>query len=355
MNASVPTDNRVLASLQALRSPANIGLGVTSGVIMLLLLAGAARMVAADHSTLLALLVAVLALLIGLAGFCAISLRQLQTSRGISPSRFVEALTAGFAAAIKVALSMALLLAGVLVLLLVAGLLFLITQIPGIGPALNFVIFPLVALILGATLYAWGWIALPLTCVCACDGRSVLGSVATVMLVVRGRLLDVALRGILVALVSWLVVALAFYIVTLGVVTSQGVQGIVHVSSSHSAYGDMAGYGSMYGQAMGGLPGPLALVASAGVASLILYFLAISVGFVVYASGWVTIFNDCAGELDPAALEAQMRSQAGRVQRKAREAQARAAQMGKDHTAKSSQTSGLDADPTPPADPARDP
>lgn len=264
MNASASTDNRLLASLQAFRSPTNIALASGSGVIMLLLVLGAARLVATGHGMLLGFVVAMLAVLIGLAGFCATSMRQLQASRAIPPSRFVAAVIAGSAAAMKAALSMLLLFAGVLVLLLVAGLLFLVTQIPGVGPAVNFVIFPVVALVLGVTLYAWGWIALPLTCVCTCDGRSVLGSVATVMMVIRSRLLDVALRGILVALVSCLVVALAFYIVTLGVFASEGVQGIVHVSSSPSGYGAMSGYGSMHGQAMSGLPGPLALMQSGG-------------------------------------------------------------------------------------------
>jgi hypothetical protein len=187
--------------------------------------------------------------------------------------------------------------------------------------------------VVGVALYALLFIAVPLAAVAACNGRSVFGIVATTVLVIRSRLFDTALRGVLLNLMAAFVIVLAVLIVSLGVVTSGGLQQMVHIG--HAGYGQPGGYGNAmlgaFGGMGGGLLGALPGLRAAGASSLVLYFLAFSMGLVVYASGWVVIFNDTARDLDPAALEAQMRTQAERVQQKARAAQARAAQMAREH------------------------
>lgn len=330
-----------LSALEALRSPANLVLVALTAILALIVLALA--MTGFAHGGVgptFGLLMLVLAWLVGEAGYCGVTLRRLQISRGQLPTGVIGSATSGFFAAIKVLLAMLLLCVAVLILMLAASLLFLVTQIPGIGPALNYLVFPIVALIVGAALYALLFIAAPLAAVAACDGRSVFGIVATVVLVIRSRLFDTALRGVLLNLMAAFVIALALLIVSLGVATSGALQQMVHIG--HSSYSQMGGYGSdMYGSLGGmggmggGMLGALAGLRSVGAAAVVLYFLAFSLGFVVYASGWVVIFNDTARDLDPAALEAQMRTQAERMQQKAREAQARAAQLAREHAAKS--------------------
>lgn len=327
-----------LSALDALRSPGNLALVVVAAILTLVVLALA--MTGFAHGGVgptFGLLMLVLAWLVGEAGYCGVTLRRLQVSRRQAPTGVAGSAVSGFFAAIKVLLAMLMLCAAMLLLMLLASLLFLITQIPGIGPALNFVIFPVVALIVGVALYALLFIAAPLAAVAACDGRSVFGIVATVVLVIRSRLFDTALRGVLLNLMALFVIALALLIVSLGVATSGALQQMVHIG--HASYGHMGGYGdsdmlSALGGMGGGMLGALAGLRTVGAASMVLYFLACSLGFVVYASGWVVIFNDTARDLDPAALEAQMRTQAERVQQKAREAQVRAARMARDHAAK---------------------
>jgi hypothetical protein len=243
----------------------------------------------------------------------------------------VGATAGGVLAAVKVLLATLLLVLALLVVMAAAGLLFLLTQLPGIGPALNYVVFPVVALILGVALYALLFIAVPLAAVAACDGRSVFGCVATVVLAIRARLFDTAIRGVLASLIAGAVVVLALFIVSLGVGASGLLQGLVHVggSAGHaSAYG---GYGAYAGMAGGGLAGLMMSMRSVGAAAAVLYFIAFSLGLVAYAGGWVAIFDDGIGAIDPSVLESRMRTQAERMQQKAREAQVRAAQMAKQH------------------------
>ena len=339
MQTSMPSNaaepGGFLSALDGLRSPGNLALVVAAAILTLVVLALA--MTGFAHGGVgptFGLLMLVLAWLVGEAGYCGVTLRRLQVSRRQTPTGVAGSAISGFFAAIKVLLAMLLLCAAVLLLMLLASLLFLITQIPGIGPALNFVIFPVVALIVGMALYALLFIAAPLAAVAACDGRSVFGIVATVVLVIRSRLFDTALRGVLLNLMAAFVIGLALLIVSLGVVTSDALQQMVHIG--HSRYAGMGSYGdSNMFSALGGIGGSamaaLAGFRTAGTASMVLYFLAFSLGFVIYASGWVVIFNDTARDLDPAALEAQMRAQAERVQQKARAAQVRAAQMAREH------------------------
>ncbi len=332
--ASAAAPGSLLSALEALRSPANLALVALAAVLALALSALAtAGFAAGSIGSTFGLLLMIFAWLVGEAGYCAVTLRQLQTGRGQRPAGIAVAAISGFFAAIKVLLAMLLLCLAMLVLLLAAGALFLVTQIPGIGPPLNHVVFPVVALVVGVALYALLFIAVPLAAVAACNGRSVFGIVATTVLVIRSRLFDTALRGVLLNLMAAFVIVLAVLIVSLGVATSGALQQMVHIG--HAGYGQPGGYGNAMLGALGGMAGGL-LVAlpglrAAGASSLVLYFLAFSMGLVVYASGWVVIFNDTARDLDPAALEAQMRTQAERVQQKARAAQARAAQMAREH------------------------
>ncbi len=353
---STPTteQNHFLSALEALRSPANVALVAMAAILALLILALAmAGMARGGVATTFGLLLIVLAWLVGEAGYCGVTLRRLQAGRGQAPTGIMSSAVSGFFAAIKVLLAMLLLGAAVLLMMLAASLLFLVTQIPGLGPALNYLIFPIVALIIGVALYALLFIAAPLAAVAACDGRSVFGIVATVVLVIRSRLFDTALRGVLLNLMAAFVIVLALIIVSLGVGASGALQHMVQIGhGSASSYGGMDGYGhgDMYGALGGmggGVPGALAALRSIGAASIVLYFLAFSLGFVVYAGGWVVIFNDTARDLDPTTLEAQMRTQAERVQQKAREAQTRAAQLAREHAGKSDDTTSSKDTTTP--------
>lgn len=355
MPTSTPTtpDGNILSALETLRSPANLIL--VAGTVILALLILTLAMAGLAHggtATTFGLLLIVLAWLVGEAGYCAVTLRQLQASHGRQPGGVAGSAISGFAAAVKVLLAMLLLAVAVLLLMLAASLLFLVTQIPGIGPALNYLVFPIVALIIGVALYALLFIAAPLAAVAACSGRSVFGIVATVVLVIRSRLFDTAVRGILLNLMAAFVIVLALIIVSLGVGTSGALQQMVHVGHDHvGSYGHMGGYGDsgMYGALGGmggGLPAALASLRTVGAASAVLYFLAFSLGLMVCAGGWVAIFNDIASDLDPTALEAQMRAQAARAQQKAREVQARATQLAREHTGKSDD--GTPPNSTPP-------
>lgn len=321
VSPSPTPSSALLSALDALRGPGDLLL-MAIGAGSAGLLAAAATGSAVQGSRIGALLLLLLACLLGATAYCAVTLRQWHRRRGDATPGLAAALPGGVAVALKVVLALLLLLAAVLVIVAAACLLFLLTQIPGIGPALDHVVFPVVALVMGVSLYALGFIAAPLATVAACERRSVPGMVATVLLVVRRRLFDTALRGMLLNLIALAVVALATGIVITGVLSAAGVQHAVHVGHAATGYSDYAAYG-MWGALRG-------VAASASV----LLFLALSLGLVVVAAGWVVIFEETARDLDPTALEAQLRTQAERAARKAREAQARAARLAREHAGK---------------------
>lgn len=316
----------LLGALDALRGPGNVVLMALGSAGGGLLLALAANRVA--HGSAVGALIAVaLAAFVTSVAYAAVTLRQWQQQHGQAPAGLLAAVVSGAGLAVKVLLALLLLLAAVLAVVLAACVLFLLTQIPGIGPALDYLVFPLVALVIGVALYALCFIAAPLATVAACDGRSVPGIVATVVLVVRRRLFDTALRGMLLNLVAMAVLALALGIVTAGVVSAGAVQHAVQIGQgSHGGYG-----------AYGGGPALLALASGLrGVAAsaALLYFLAASAGMVVLAAGWVVIFRQTVQDLDPRALEAQLRAQAERARQSARAAQDKATRLARESAAR---------------------
>lgn len=338
-----PMGSTLLDALAALRSPGNLVLAAAAAVLALLVLAVAAGLVAhgARFTGLVALVLAWLAVE---SGYCAITLRRLQLAHGEPVSHVLAAATRGATCAVKVLLAMLLLLVALALIALVACLLFVLTQIPGLGPALDYLVFPLVALVLGVAFYALAFIAAPLAAVAACEGRSVFGTVATVLLVIRRRLFDTALRGVLLNLLTLFVIGLAVTVVTIGVAATGAIQHMVQIGHSGGphAFGNIGGaiYGEGYGATspLATLAAPLAGLRSIGATSAVLYFLAVGLGFVVYAAGWVVIFGETVRDLDPSALEAQMRRRAEHAAQKAREAQAHAARLAREHSGKSDKT-----------------
>lgn len=327
----------LLSALDALRSPGNIALAAIASIVALALLAAAgALQFRGGASAALALLLVPLAWLIWQTGYSAVTARSIEAALGEPVSGFLSALASGFFAAIKVLLAMLMMLVLLLVAMIGAGLLFLVTQIPGIGPALDFVVFPVVALILGVALYALLFIAAPIAAVAASDGRSVFGIVATAWLTMRKRLFDTAIRGALVGMIAVFVAGLALIIITMGVSASGAIKAAVQVGQGNGmSYG-----GNMDFMRAGGLMGLFYQFRSIGASSAILYLLALSLGLIVYVSGWVLIFNDTARDLDPAALEAKMRASAEDIQRKAREAKDKAEQMARDRASRARDNAG---------------
>lgn len=335
---SAPTS--LLGALDALRGPGNLLLMAVGGAAAGLLMAMAVG--SAVHGGRLTVLIALLlAWLVGTTAYCAVSLRQWRRRHGGTAPGLLAAVTGGFPLAVKVLLALILLFVAVLVVVLAACLLFLLTQIPGIGPALDHLVFPLVAVVMGIALYALGFIAAPLATVAACDGRSITGIVATVLLVVRKRLFDTALRGMLLNLVALAVIALATGIVTTGVLSASAVQHAVHIGHAAPAYaGHYGGYGDD-GMGDPGFGGPAAglMAMTAGLRNVaasasVLYFLAISLGLVVLAAGWVVIFEETVQDLDPRALEARLRAQAERARQGARAAQDKATRLARESAAR---------------------
>ena len=103
--ASAAGPGSFLSALEALRSPANLALVALAAVLALALTALAtAGFAAGSIGSTFGLLLMVFAWLVGEAGYCAVTLRQLQVGRGQRPAGIAAAAISGFFAAIKVLL-----------------------------------------------------------------------------------------------------------------------------------------------------------------------------------------------------------------------------------------------------------
>lgn len=103
-----------------------------------------------------------------------------------------------------------------LVLLLAIALLLLICKIPGIGPVLYTVIFPVSALALGVTFYA-GIFVVALHGPAIWEGNPIMRTIALLGAIVKNRLLSVVIQTILLGLLVSLVGSLVFGAVAFGV------------------------------------------------------------------------------------------------------------------------------------------
>lgn len=345
----------LLRALEVLRQPADILLMTLSGGLSVSLMSYGIGSWALRHGGLLALLLAGCGWLIGMTGYCAVSRRRLDVLEGQTPPGPIAVLVPAAGAALKASLSLLLLAAALMLIMLAAALLFVVTQIPGIGPALNYLVFPIAALILGVSAYALMFIAVPLTSIAICDGRSVLGSVATVLVIVRSRLLDVAARGVLIGLLAGFIVGLAMMIVSLGV----GLAASTRLSVTFGAHGGYGGYGDSYGLSelamLGSAGGPwtalLAPLQAAGASSAVLYFVALSLGAVLYAGGWAALYHRELRALDPSVMEQRLREQQQRLQQAAKDAQIKARKLAREHAARDSGDPSNPSNPSNPGDP----
>lgn len=154
----------------------------------------------------------------------------------------------------------------ILYLLVLAVLLFL-CKIPGVGPLLYAVIFPLGAILTGVVLFALVYVAIPLAAPAVWSGSTVINAVAMLKEVARHRLLFVVVMTILLGLLVMVVGGIIGGVVSSGSAMTLGISaGIVGASMDiTAALGMFSGYGgqgSGYAWALGFGAATLFLVAT---------------------------------------------------------------------------------------------
>lgn len=247
---------------------------------------------------------------------------------------FADLLVAGaFAFAKCMAVAILAGIAAIIVMLAVALLLW-ICKIPGVGPVLFFVAFPVSALVLGVLWAAFAFVLAPIAAPAIWSGQSIGTTLATVLAVVRKRLLGVVVRGcvlwLLLAVTAGVLWAIAF---SGAAATSALSFGIVGVDIDGSMLGGLFGDANPYGR-RGMRPGRMPSAPSGGGYGVAMI---VGIGLIVAAvgtllslvlkKGWCLIYLQTARDLDVSAVEAEMQAKLAQVRAQAQAARERVQQQ----------------------------
>ena len=185
------------------------------------------------------------------AGVNAAGLLLMDQAKGVPSRGLVDALVYGLMCIPKV-IALALMLFGVALLVFLAlALLFFVCKIPGLGPLLFVVVFPLSVVVAGLTLTGL-FVCLLLSLPAVWEGAGIMRAIAQTLAVVRSRLVETLLLLFVVGFLSVVVGFMVFGVLVSGLLPSIGMSasilgaggiGMESVMGMASGMGDLAGGG----------------------------------------------------------------------------------------------------------------
>lgn len=207
------------------------------------------------------------------------------------------------------------------VVLLAIAVLILICKIPGLGPVLYTVIFPVSAVIAGCAFLALFYVGLSMLAPSVWDGNTVMGSIARLMTIVRQRLLPTVISLILLYVLVVFVGFITFGVALAGTLSIAGLSASILGYSATMGTGMISSFQNMmlYG---GGLE-----VSGYGLAMLVgsslLYFAAALIPSVVSIAGVNIIYLQVSAGLDFKAAEESLSKHMDDAKRRAHNLQSR--------------------------------
>lgn len=261
-------------------------------------------------------------------GSNAVGLMLMDEAEGL-PSRSIgAAITTSLFSAHRLLLLMLLLALVYGVGFMFLALLLFICKIPGIGPVLYAVVFPLSALLTGIAYFAMPMVILPLSAPAVWKGAGVLEALSQLMAIVRKRLLTVALLMLGVAFLAGAVAFIVFGILLTGSLTTSALSipilgGSMDVMGMlPSMMGSMSGgYGGRFG---GGVSGHLM---AAGVGGGLLFAAGMTLPGLVYLKGACIVYLQAIDGLDLVAERERMQAMMDEAKKKMEEAKEKARQL----------------------------
>lgn len=235
---------------------------------------------------------------------------------GLQPRGIVDAIVYGlFCIPKEVAIFLGLVLAVVVAMIAAAVVLFL-CKIPGIGPILFAIAFPLSVIFMGATLFG-AWMSVSLMFPALWSGARVTQAFAQLMAIIRSRLVE----GLTLLGIAWL---LSFVLVgsIVGLVLLSGFFPTTLISAGivGAGGGDVSELLGGYGGFGGGLGGGIGGYAMAGlIGTALLWVTAIVAVFQVFHMGTSIIYLKLTEGLDVSATEATLSSQVESARKRAAE------------------------------------
>lgn len=279
----------------------------------------------------LAFVVSLVALAVIAAGFSGSGVMLMDRAKLIQPRSMMDAVIFGFLCLPRF-LGFALVLLALLIgMALVAGLVYLVCKIPGVGPLLLFIAHPVLVLAAAVITTAVFWVGFPMFTPAVWDGRGFKEALAVVYESARTRLFQVVLM--LVAL--YMTATVIGFVVMGGLFTGLGFMSSMAIAvmgqemaSGLSMFSEIFGMGSSYGY--GGSSGHgYALMMASGVIFSVAFSLLMQVVIMGMNLVYLSVTEGLDLQQSQAALDAgleQARRTAKAAQERAKEAAERARQ-----------------------------
>lgn len=253
-----------------------------------------------------------LATLIGVVTWNAAGVVLMDQVLGSSPRPVADALIAGAFASIKGVVALIAAILAVIGVVLVIALLLYVCKVPGVGPVLFFLVFPVATIAMGMVLAALFLLFFPVAAPAIWAGESIGGALARVAVVAKRRLVGVVIRNIALGIVILIAGAILWGVLLIGVSATGGLStGILNVGASLPSPDQILGGG--FGSRRGG-DGYVTAALSGG---MLLLVVVLTLPFLMLQKGWCLIYADTVADLDVSAIEAGMQQRMAQVKQKA--------------------------------------
>jgi hypothetical protein len=278
----------------------------------------------ARSSIMLGALFALITLVVGMIGY---------SSVGIVLMRRAQQQEVGFMDAILQAVFTVHRLLGLALLLfltflglaLAAVLILFICKIPGLGPVLFGLAFPILTVVLGMTIAGMFYVVLPLAAPAVWAGNTTWETAARLLVVIRQRLLPVITNLVLLSLLVFFLSCVVGFILFSGYSAAMGLSAAAGISPASGAMGLVQGM--MLGGGRGGmesLEAAMAYVGPLAFASGLLVTIGMIIPFLTFINGTCLIYLQVIDGLQFGEAEEKLRGHVAEAARRAQEVRERA-------------------------------
>ena len=218
--------------------------------------------------------------------------------------------------------------------LLVLALLLLVCKIPGLGPLLFAVVFPVSVIVAGVAVFALYAVIGPLAAPAVWSGASTMQAVSRLAAIARQRIVVVILSMIVLFLICLVVAFIIGGIMTAGTLVSGGMSAAIIGVSGFDASGmmGMMGFPGSGGYAGGGESS--AHVTAGAIGGSIVWAVALALPLLVYLRGCCQVYLANLAHVDVEAMEEQLRGGLDAAKRKAQDIKAKGEAMAAEQAAR---------------------
>lgn len=295
------------------------------------------------HSPVLGLLFFIATVAISLIGYSAVGIVLMRDAQGESVG-FVDALLQATFSVHRLLGIGVLLAVGWILLLLALLIVFLVCKIPGVGPLLYAIAYPVAAIVAGAIFAGMWYVGYPLAAPAIWQGNSTLQTAARLMQIGRRQLLGVIVRMFGLLLLVGVLSAIVFGILGTGAAIASSISAATGTSPLGGLMGMLGGAGrhaSAYGMgayglgadaaegALGGLGGfdyrSMAYLGAYGFGNGLLIAIGLVIPFLTFVNGTCLIYLQTVSGVDFSATEEKLSQHVADAKRHAEQERERAA------------------------------